>query len=75
MTPALIKSLALLAFLLIQIFSLSAVFIIRYHFKKFSAPNDHRAKKMMSLMTFGVSLWLLISGLFLYFIFDANLEL
>jgi len=69
MTPALIKSLALLGFLLVQALALAIVLIIRYHFKLFAVPHDRAAKLILNTLTLGAVLVALLASLFLSFNF------
>ena len=69
LSPPLIKGLALVVFLLVQILALAIVLIIRYHFKLFAIPHDRTAKLILSTLTLGTVLIALLASLFLSFNF------
>jgi len=59
---SIIISIAFIAFALVQIFAIVMIFILRYHFKIFALPDDGRARRISRLMTFGILLGFILSG-------------
>ncbi|GEM_PF-6101077 len=69
-TPSLTFGVVLSFFGLIQVVALIMLIIIRYHLREFLPANDARGKMIVLVMSLGVFMFLIVSGVFAYLILN-----
>ena len=69
MNREIFEGIALILFLLVQMFVVGIFFVIRYHFRNFSAPGDTRAKGIVRWFGAGMTLSIAVAGMLLIQIF------